>query len=97
MVAVLLYVQWTKAQHRAKMSKWMLKLKKKGYAATIVAVKEKNISSANCDSSRSHETVVDIEKDNIQMGKYELRPWSHRYYMFSGLKHNIGENYRNGC
>ena len=41
----------------------MLKLKKKGYAATIVAVKKIYISSANCDSGRSHETGVDIQTE----------------------------------
>ena len=69
MVVVLLYIQWTKAQHRAKLSKWMLKLNEKGNAATIR--RQKKITSANCDSGRSHETVVDNEKVNIQMGKYE--------------------------
>ena len=34
-VAVLIYVQWTKAKHRAKMSKWKLQLKDKGNAATV--------------------------------------------------------------
>ena len=47
----------------------MLKLNKKGYTATIVAVKK--ITSANCDSGRSYETGVDFEKVDIQMGKYE--------------------------
>ena len=34
-VAVLIYVQWTKAKHRAKMSKWKLQFKDKGNAATF--------------------------------------------------------------
>ena len=63
-------VQWTKAQHRAKLSKWMLKLNEKGNAGTNVEIKKK-IMSANCDSGRSHGTVVDNEKVNIQMSKYE--------------------------
>ena len=70
MVASLLYVQWTKAQHRAKLSKWMLKLNEKGNAATIVEVKKK-ITSVNCDSGRSRGTGVDNVKVNIQMDKYE--------------------------
>ena len=48
----------------------MLKLNKKGYTATIVAVKKK-ITSANCNSGRSYETGIDIKKVDIQMGKYE--------------------------
>ena len=69
MVAVLLYVQWTKAQHRAKLSKWMLKLNEKGNAATIVEDKKK-ITSSNCDCGRSHVSAVDNLKVNIQMCKY---------------------------
>ena len=33
--------------------------------------KTEKITSANCDSGRSHGTVVDNEKVNIQMDKYE--------------------------
>ena len=70
MVVALLYVQWTKAQHRAKLLKCLLKLNEKGNATTIVEVKKK-ITSANCDSGRSHGTGGDNEKVNIQMSKYE--------------------------
>ena len=44
MVAVLLYVQWTKAQHRTKLSKWMLKLNEKENPATIVEDRKNNVS-----------------------------------------------------
>ena len=43
MVAVLLYVQWTKEQPRAKLSKCMLKLNEKGNATTIVEDKKNNV------------------------------------------------------
>ena len=39
-----------------------------GYTATIIAVKK--ITSANCDSGRSYETVVDFEK--VLNGKFQL-------------------------
>ena len=72
MVAMLLYVQWTKAQYTAKLSKWMLKLNKKGYTATIVAVKK--ITSANCHSGRSYETAVDFEKVNLKQANMNCDP-----------------------
>ena len=40
-VAVLIYLQWTEEQHRAKMSKWELKLNEKGNAATVVEDRKK--------------------------------------------------------
>jgi len=40
-VAVLIYLQWTKAQNRAKMSKWKLKLNEKGNPATVVENRKK--------------------------------------------------------
>ena len=60
-VAVLIYLQWTEAQHRAKMSKWKLKLNKKGTLRLLS--KTEKIPSGNCDSGRSHETGIDIQTE----------------------------------
>ena len=63
MVAVLLYVQWTKAQHRAKLSKWILSGKFQLYSNVIIIPRDdghlknnKPISRAmkHCDSGRNY-------------------------------------------
>jgi len=92
---MLLYVQWTKTQHTAKLSQWMLKLNKTGYTATIVAVKKNNISQLPLWSQLWN--CCRLRESQSQIGKYELRPWSQCYFMFSGLKHNVRQSCRNGC
>ena len=53
MVAVLLYIQWTKARHRAKLSKWILSGKFQLYSNVIIIPRDGGQLKSNKPISRA--------------------------------------------